>query len=58
MGIQSLQEFIETSGKYTIPLPKFLETRTKRTSNLLLVNADSCLRQFYHDNIDWVCGGQ
>lgn len=58
MGIQSLQEFIETSGKYTTPFTKFLETRRNKTSNLLLVNADSCLRQFYHDNIDWVCGGQ
>lgn len=58
MGIHSLQDFVDSLGKYSIPLTSYLETTTRRTSNLLLLNADSCLRQFYHENIDWVCGGQ
>lgn len=58
MGIQSLQEFVDNAGKYSMQFTAYLEKTSRKTSNLLLVHADSCLRHFYHENIDWVCGGQ
>ena len=58
MGIQSLQDFIDSSASFSVQLPKFLEESKIKTSNLLLVHADSCIRQFYHEHVDWVCGGQ
>lgn len=58
MGIQSLQEFVDNSGKYSTQFTTYLENSSRKTSNLLLVHADSCLRHFYHESIDWVCGGQ
>lgn len=58
MGIQSIQDFIESSTSFSVHLPKYLEDSKLKTSNTLLVHADSCIRQFYHEHIDWVCGGQ
>lgn len=58
MGIQSLQEYVDNSGRFSSNLTTYLEKTTRKTSNLLLVHADSCIRHFYHENIDWVCGGQ
>ena len=58
MGIQSLQELVESLDNCTLSLSSFLETTKKRSSNLLLLNADNYLRYFYHENVDWLCGGQ
>jgi hypothetical protein len=59
MGIQSLQDFIDSSESFSQPLPAYVEgRREKHTSNLLVVHADSWIRQLYHEHIDWVCGGQ
>ncbi|XP_057297054.1 constitutive coactivator of PPAR-gamma-like protein 1 [Hydractinia symbiolongicarpus] len=58
MGIQSLQDYVDSCGRHASQLSKVLETSKRKTSNLLLIHADSCFRQFYHENIDWVCGGQ
>ena len=59
MGIKSLQDFVDSAGIYETQLSKLLEESPNiKTSNLLLVHADSCLRQFYHEHVDWVCGGQ
>jgi len=63
MGVQSLQDFTDSSESFSQPLPEYLEGKradksSPSTSNLLVVHADSWIRQLYHEHIDWVCGGQ
>ena len=59
MGIQSLQDFVDSTGNFSRQFSKYIEDIThKKTSNLLLIHADSCLKQFYHESLDWICGGQ
>ena len=58
MGIQSLQELLESFENCTLSLSSLLEITKKQSSNLLLLNADNYIRYFYNENVDWVCGGQ